>query len=125
MIRGEIESQNIVTPDQPGPNTATQRMNMDQHGANTNLTPVPQQQHHGTSRNDPDHPDQLRTVTDPTRTAPDPTGHVRSPGIAHDQHGATTDLLGANTDRPGLPRIGKTSRMVPDDHGNYKQFKNA
>ena len=33
--------------------------------------------------------------------------------IAPDQHDATMDLPGAYTDRPGLPRIEKSSRVTP------------
>ena len=91
-------------------------MNTDQYGANTDQTPVPPRQRHGSSRNVPN---QLRTVPDPTR-------HIVSPRINTVQ---LRFLPGANTipSRPvsDYPGLKKTSRPVPNDQGNFKQFKCA
>ena len=63
MILGEIKSQIIVTPDQPWPNTAPQRMN-------TEPTRIWPRYHHGSFMKLTDYDRLSRTIPDPTRIWP-------------------------------------------------------
>lgn len=57
---------------------------------------------------------------------PDRPGSTRCHyGPSRNHYGPSRSQHGRYTDRPGLPRIEKSSRTVPDDHGNFKQFKTA
>ena len=92
------------------------RLNTEERGANTDLSPLPPWQRHGPSRT------QHGVNTDDTRPS----------RIAQDKHGAIMDLHGANTvakqtipDYPGLKNRPGRPRTVPGDTGSFKQFEIA